>query len=276
VWLPVDAKFPTDDYRRLIHGQKSADPVAGDEATKMLTNQIRASAENFHEKYLCPPVTTDFGIMYLPTEGLYAEVARRPELIEGIQRDFRVVVAGQTTFAALLNSLRMGFRTLAIQERSSEVWKLLGAVKTQFGKFGDVLEVIIRAKEGGARSIPSTFPPLAFGGEVETVLALLIHDRRHPMESGAGGCVNEGCDAFVADRERVISHNCGMNSGCGSSEKRPSNLPAPDSRSGGSVRDAAAGRSPSGRVTKASAFGAVGGTQKPQSTCSKPRLQALD
>lgn len=140
VWLPVDAKFPTEDYQRLIDAQDSADPVAADEAAKMLANRIRASAKDICEKYLCPPATTDFGIMYLLTEGLYAEVARRPELIEGIQRDYRVVVAGPTTFAALLNSLQMGFRTLAIQERSSEVWKLLGAVKTQFGKFGDVLD----------------------------------------------------------------------------------------------------------------------------------------
>jgi len=140
VWLPIDAKFPTEDYQRLIDAQENADPAAADLAAKMLASRIRASAKDICEKYLCPPATTDFGIMYLPTEGLYAEVARRPELIEGIQRDYRVVVAGPTTFAALLNSLQMGFRTLAIQQRSSEVWKLLGAVKTEFGKFGDILD----------------------------------------------------------------------------------------------------------------------------------------
>ena len=140
VWLPIDAKFPTEDYQRLIDAQEKADPVAADLAAKMLANRIRSSAKDICEKYLCPPATTDFGIMYLPTEGLYAEVVRRPELIESIQREYRVVIAGPTTFAALLNSLQMGFRTLAIQERSSEVWKLLGAVKTQFGKFGDILD----------------------------------------------------------------------------------------------------------------------------------------
>jgi DNA recombination protein RmuC len=140
VWLPIDAKFPTEDYQRLIDAQESADPVAAEAAAKMLASRIRASAKDISDKYLCPPATTDFGIMYLPTEGLYAEVARRPALTEGIQRDFRVVVAGPTTFAALLNSLQMGFRTLAIQQRSSEVWKVLGAVKTEFGKFGGVLD----------------------------------------------------------------------------------------------------------------------------------------
>ena len=140
VWLPIDAKFPTEDYQRLIDAQENADPTATDLAAKMLANRIRASAKDICEKYLCPPATTDFGIMYLPTEGLYAEVVRRPVLIEGIQRDYRVVIAGPTTFAALLNSLQMGFRTLAIQQRSSEVWKLLGAVKTEFGKFGDTLD----------------------------------------------------------------------------------------------------------------------------------------
>ena len=140
VWLPIDAKFPIEDYQRLIDAQEKADPEAADVAAKMLANRIRASAKDICEKYLCPPATTDFGIMYLPTEGLYAEVVRRPELIEVIQREYRVVIAGPTTFAALLNSLQMGFRTLAIQQRSSEVWKLLGAVKTEFGKFGDTLD----------------------------------------------------------------------------------------------------------------------------------------
>ena len=140
VWLPIDAKFPIEDYQRLIDAQENADPEAADVAAKMVANRIRASAKDICEKYLCPPATTDFGIMYLPTEGLYAEVVRRPDLIEVVQREYRVVIAGPTTFAALLNSLQMGFRTLAIQQRSSEVWRLLGAVKTEFGKFGDILD----------------------------------------------------------------------------------------------------------------------------------------
>ncbi len=140
VWLPIDAKFPIEDYQRLIEAQEQADPEAAEMAAKMLTVRIKSCAKDICDKYLCPPKTTDFGIMFLPTEGLYAEVARRIGLIEIIQREYRVVIAGPTTFAALLNSLQMGFRTMAIQQRSSEVWRLLGAVKTEFGKFGGILE----------------------------------------------------------------------------------------------------------------------------------------
>jgi DNA recombination protein RmuC len=140
VWLPIDAKFPTEDYQRLIEAQERADPEAAEDAAKMLTLRIKGCAKDICDKYLNPPKTTDFGIMFLPTEGLYAEVARRTGLLETIQRECRVVIAGPTTLAALLNSLQMGFRTLAIQERSSEVWKLLGAVKTEFGRFGDLLD----------------------------------------------------------------------------------------------------------------------------------------
>lgn len=139
VWLPIDAKFPLEDYQRLVEAQERADSDAADLAARTLTARIKACAKDICDKYVRPPKTTDFGIMFLPTEGLYAEVVRRAGLVESIQRECRVVVAGPTTFAALLNSLQMGFRTLAIQKRSSEVWKLLGAVKTEFGKFGDVL-----------------------------------------------------------------------------------------------------------------------------------------
>jgi DNA recombination protein RmuC len=139
VWLPLDAKFPTEDYQRLQEAQDAADPVAVEVAAKALEARIRLEAKTIAEKYLAPPATTDFGLLYLPFEGLYAEVLRRPGLFEALQRDFRVTLCGPTTLSALLNSLQMGFRTLAIEKRSSEVWQVLGAVKTEFGRFGEVL-----------------------------------------------------------------------------------------------------------------------------------------
>jgi DNA recombination protein RmuC len=142
VWLPIDAKFPMEDYQRLVDAQEGANLEGVEEAAKFLANSIKNSAKDICEKYICPPNTTDFAVMFLPTEGLYAEVVRRADLVDTLQREYRVVVAGPSTFAALLNSLQMGFRTLAIQERSSEVWKLLGAVKTEFGKFGTILEKV--------------------------------------------------------------------------------------------------------------------------------------
>ncbi|NUM75351.1 DNA recombination protein RmuC [candidate division KSB1 bacterium] len=140
VWLPIDSKFPIEDYHRLVEAQENGNADSAEAAGKMLVSRIKACAKEICEKYLCPPQTTDFGIMFLPTEGLYAEVIRRIDLVDVLQREFRVIIAGPTTFAALLNSLQMGFRTLAIQKRSSEVWNLLGAVKTEFGKFGDTLD----------------------------------------------------------------------------------------------------------------------------------------
>lgn len=142
VWLPVDAKFPQEDYQRLVEAQERADADGVLTAVKQLENSIKVSAKDISEKYLNPPKTTDFAIMFLPTEGLYAEVIRRTGLVEAIQRQYRVIVAGPTTLAALLNSLQMGFRTLAIQKRSSEVWEVLGAVKTEFGKFGGIIQKV--------------------------------------------------------------------------------------------------------------------------------------
>jgi DNA recombination protein RmuC len=139
VWLPIDAKFPQEDYQRLLDAQEDADKELAEKSIKNLETRIKAEARHIKEKYLDPPHTTDFGIMFLPIEGLYAEVLRRPGLCDTLQREFRIVVTGPTTLAALLNSLQMGFRTLAIEKRSSEVWEVLGAVKTEFGKFGDVL-----------------------------------------------------------------------------------------------------------------------------------------
>ncbi|MBN3805770.1 DNA recombination protein RmuC [Paraburkholderia sp. Ac-20336] len=153
VWLPIDAKFPREDYERLIEAQERADPVAVEEASRALEARIRAEARTIAEKYVAPPHTTDFALLFLPTEGLYAEVLRRPGLSDLLQRDYRVTIAGPTTLTALLNSLQMGFRTLAIEQRSSEVWQVLGAVKTEFGKFGDVLAKTKAQLETVTRSI---------------------------------------------------------------------------------------------------------------------------
>jgi DNA recombination protein RmuC len=139
VWLPIDAKFPTEDYQRLLAAQEKGDLALVENATKGLEAQLKKSAKDICQKYINPPKTTDFALMFLPTEGLYAEAIRRIGLVEQVQRDCRVILAGPTTLAALLNSLQMGFRTLAIQKRSSEVWNLLATVKTEFGKFGDAL-----------------------------------------------------------------------------------------------------------------------------------------
>ena len=155
VWLPIDAKFPMEDYQRLVDAQERADPQAVEVAAKAVEARLREEARKIRDKYVEPPYTTDFAILYLPTEGLYAEALRRPGLADGLQRDFRISVAGPTTLAALLNSLQMGFRTLAIEQRSSEVWGVLGAVKTEFGKFGEVLEATRKKLEQATRSIES-------------------------------------------------------------------------------------------------------------------------
>lgn len=140
VWLPIDAKFPQEDYQRLLEAQDAANPLLAEEAAKALELRVKSEAKDIAAKYISVPQTTEFAILFLPTEGLYAEVLRRPGLCEQLMREQRVVIAGPTTLGALLNSLQMGFRTLAIERRSSEVWSLLGAVKTEFGKFGDLLD----------------------------------------------------------------------------------------------------------------------------------------
>jgi len=140
LYLPIDAKFPVEDYQRLLDAQEAADADAAALAGRALEMRVREEAKRIRSKYVAPPHTTDFAVLFLPTEGLYAEVIRRPGLFESLQRDHHVTVAGPTTLTALLNSLQMGFRTLAIAQRSSEVWTLLGAVKTEFGKFGAVLD----------------------------------------------------------------------------------------------------------------------------------------
>ncbi len=140
VLMPIDAKFPTEDYERLLAAADLGDVAAIEVSAKALEARIKLEAKNIRDKYLQPPLTTDFGILFLPIEGLYAEVLRRPGLSETLRRDFNIIVTGPTTIVALLNSLQMGFRTLAVQQRAGEVWSLLGTVKAEFGKFGDLLE----------------------------------------------------------------------------------------------------------------------------------------
>jgi len=156
VWLPIDAKYPQEDYQRLIEATEAADVETINAAGKALENRLRSQAKDIRDKYISPPHTTDFAILFLPSESLYAEALRRPGHWDRIQADFRVVIAGPTTIAALLNSLQMGFKTLAIQERSSEVWRVLAGVKKEFDKFGDVLAKVKKKIEEAGNQIEQT------------------------------------------------------------------------------------------------------------------------
>ncbi len=157
VWLPIDSKFPIEDYARLQEAAQAADVPAADAARKALLQRIRLEAKRIAGKYIAPPHTTDFAVMFLPVEGLYAEVVQQVDVVDAIQREQRVVIAGPGTFSALLNALQMGFRTLAIEKRSSEVWKLLGTVKADFGAFSDVLEKTQLRLRQASESIDSAF-----------------------------------------------------------------------------------------------------------------------
>ena len=156
VWMPIDSKFPQEDYLRLVEAAETGDGDAVQKAIAAILRSVHSSAKEIGDKYLNPPATTDFAIMFLPTEGLYAEVLRQPGQVEKIQQDYRIVVAGPTTLSAILSSLRIGFRTLAIEKRSSEVWKVLAAVKTEFGKFGHVLKTVKRQLNTAANTIDQT------------------------------------------------------------------------------------------------------------------------
>ena len=155
LWLPIDAKFTNEDYERLLEAQGSADAAGAEAAGKALELRIRLEARSIADKYVEPPYTTDFAILFLPTEGLYAEVLRRPGLMQALQREHRITLAGPTTLLAMLSSLQMGFRTLALEKRSSEVWQVLGAVKTEFGKFGDVLAKVKSQTETVLKTLDS-------------------------------------------------------------------------------------------------------------------------
>jgi len=156
VWLPIDSKFPQEDYLRLQEASEQADPAAVQAATEALIRTLKASAREIHDKYVNPPHTTDFGIMFLATEGLYAEILRQSTVVEELQQRYRVVIAGPTTLSAILSSLRMGFQTLAIEQRAVEVWRVLGAIKTEFGKFGDTLDKVRRQLKAASNTIDQT------------------------------------------------------------------------------------------------------------------------
>jgi len=196
LWLPIDAKFPNEDYERLLDAQGRADAVAADLAGRALEQRIRLEARSISEKYIEPPYTTDFAILFLPTEGLYAEVLRRPGLMESLQRDNRVTLAGPTTLLAMLSSLQMGFRTLALEKRSSEVWQVLGAVKTEFGKFGDVLAKVKAQTETVLKTIDGAQTrSRAMGRALKNVEALpetqaqtlIVQDKDFDSAEGSSG-----------------------------------------------------------------------------------------
>jgi DNA recombination protein RmuC len=193
VWLPIDAKFPLEDYQKLLEAQEAGDVASMDEAGRALETRIRNEAKAIRDKYLEPPHTTDFGLLFLPIEGLYAEVIRRPGLFDYLQREYRVTVTGPTTLTAILNSLQMGFRTLAIEQRSSEVWQVLGAVKTEFGKFGEVLARTKKKLDEARNSID----------QAETRTRAIDRRLRQveslPAEQAAGLLGGAGTDAEVSE-----------------------------------------------------------------------------
>ena len=153
VWIPIDSKFPTEDYARLQSAAEAGDPVAVISATEALLRAMRAAAKDIHEKYVNPPATTDYAIMFLATEGLYAEALREPQFAEEIQQKYRVLIAGPTTLSAIVSSLRLGFQSLVVEQRAAEVWRVLGAVKTEFGKFGGVLDKVQRQLHSATRTL---------------------------------------------------------------------------------------------------------------------------
>lgn len=185
IWLPIDAKFPMEDYERLIEAQDQANLLRIEELGKSLENRIKLEGKTIRDKYLDPPNTTDFGILFLPVEGLYAEVLRRPGLCEFLQREYKVIITGPTTLAALLNSLQMGFRTLAIEKRSSEVWNLLSAVKTEFGKFVEVLEKTQKKLQEASNTIETaTRKSRTIARKLKNVQTLPAHEAESLLEQG--------------------------------------------------------------------------------------------
>lgn len=186
VWLPIDAKFPREDYERLLDAQERADADGARNAGDALERRVRLEAARIRDKYVSPPSTTEFAILFLPTEGLYAEVLRRPGLVDALQRDQRIAVAGPTTLLALMTSFHMGFRTLAIEKRSSEVWKTLGAVKTEFSKFGDVLDSVKSKLDQASTQIEKTgVRTRAIERRLRDVETLPSEESRQLLEDGS-------------------------------------------------------------------------------------------
>ncbi|EQD35667.1 rmuC domain protein, partial [mine drainage metagenome] len=205
VWLPIDAKFAREDYERLIDAQERADADAATQAGAALERRIRQQAESIRSKYVAPPHTTDFAILFLPTEGLYAEVLRRPGLFDVLQREHHITVAGPTTLTALLNSLQMGFRTLAIQQRSSEVWQLLSAVKTEFGKFGAVLDNVKKKLDQASTQIEQTgVRTRAIAKKLREVESLEPGDSRALLGIDGDSLDADAADADQAGDEPVV------------------------------------------------------------------------
>jgi DNA recombination protein RmuC len=195
VLLPIDAKFPTEDYQRLVDAAEVGDAAGVEAAGKALEQRIRGCARDIHDKYLAPPATTEFGILFLPTEALFAEALRRPGLLEAVMREYSVTITGPTTLAAILNSLQMGFRTLAIQKRSSEVWNVLGAVKAEFGKFGTVLDQVEKKLTEASNKIGEVRKRgRAIDRKLKDVQAL-------PSASAAAAPLLPGLDAVAAEEE---------------------------------------------------------------------------
>jgi DNA recombination protein RmuC len=187
LWLPIDAKFPREDYERLLDAQERGDPAGAEASAKAIENRLRLEARTIREKYVAPPHTTDFGILFVPTEGLYAEALRRPGLVEGLQREFKVMLCGPTTLLATLTSLQMGFRTLALEKRSAEVWEVLGAVKTEFGKFGDVLaKARKKLEEAGNTLDAAEVRTRAMTRKLKGVEALPDDTAQHLLQLGLG------------------------------------------------------------------------------------------
>ena len=202
VWLPIDAKFPIEDYQRLIEAQERADIEGVEAAGKQLESRVKACANDISSKYLNPPHTTDFGILFLPIEGLFAEVIRRTGLTETIQRECRVVIAGPTTLWSILNSLQMGFRTLAIQKRSSEVWNLLAAVKTEWIKYGDVLDVVQKKLHQASDTIEKAkMRSRAIGRKLKDVQELPASDVTALLPTSLLGDEDETGDGGTATEE---------------------------------------------------------------------------
>ena len=187
LWLPIDAKFPREDYERLLDAQERADVVAAEAAGKAIENRLKSEARSIHDKYVAPPHTTDFAILFVPTEGLYAEALRRPGLMEVLQREHKVMLCGPTTLLATLNSLQMGFRTLALEKRSAEVWEVLGAVKTEFAKFGDVLAKTKKKLEEASSTIDAAeVRTRAMARQLRTVEALPLAAVPELLEGDTG------------------------------------------------------------------------------------------
>ena len=203
LWLPIDAKFPREDYERLLIAQEQADPVAAESAAKAIEARLRLEARTIRDKYIAAPHTTDFAILFVPTEGLYAEVLRRPGLMEALQRDYRITVAGPTTLLATLSSLQMGFRTLALEKRSAEVWEVLGAVKTEFGKFGEFVAKVKGQAENVVKTLDHAQSRTNMMNRALKKVEALPEEQAGrlvpPDAAGAAGAAGAGAEAGAAD-----------------------------------------------------------------------------